>query len=208
MVRRSTWFALVVLAALIGFAVYLRKGGGAASVETLTPPTAESQKLFDPKEGIPTSIAIVSAAGSSVDFELENHNWVVKKPFEGAADFGQAEAAATQVTALQNLGNVDVAPADVGLAKPAYAMTVSLTGGSRHTLTVGDKTPSGAGYYARLDEGKVLIVSADGIDSLVGLLASPPYQETLTPSPVPPTGTPAPVGATETPGAATGTPRP
>lgn len=207
MVRPTTWLALVVLAALIGFAVYLRKGGQGESVQTPTPPTEESQAIFDSKQGIPTSIVITSASGTTVDLELENHNWVVKKPFEGAADFGQAEAAATQVNALRKMAEVDVSPDQVGLSKPAYTMTFGLTGGGRHVLEVGDKTPSGEGYYGRLDQGKVIIISGDGIDSLAGLITAPPYMETLTPSPVPPTGTAA-APVTETPPEATVTPVP
>ena len=122
--------------------------------------------------------------------------WSVSQPVEGPADTSQAEAAATQLSALRVLGEVQVAPEDAGLTKPAYTLTAVFTGGTQHTLEIGDMTPSMTGYYARLDGGPVLIIGTPGIQSLIGMVTTPPYSETPTPSPLP---------VTETPVAATGT---
>ena len=208
MVRRSTWLALVVLAALIGFAVYLRQKPAAPAVtETSTP--SESQSLFGSGEGLVSSIRIGSAAGETIDLELGSDKaWAIKQPIAAAADQGQAEAAATQIEGLRNLRQVDLALETVGLAKPAYTFTIGFTGGKSHTLEIGDKTPSGTGYYAALDGGKVIIVSGDGITSLLDLLTAPPYLETPTPSPVPATETPVPTEGTPVSTEAPATPTP
>ena len=70
-----------------------------------------------------------------------------------------------------------------------------------YALTIGAKTPDGAGYYAVYtgDKSKVFIVSTSSVSTLQGWLDTPPYQPTPTPTytptpPVTPTleGTPSP----------------
>jgi hypothetical protein len=204
MVRRTTWFALLVLAALIGLTIYLRqKPPGASAEVTETPGAPESQSLFGSEAGLPTNLKISAATGGTVELaHAVDNTWTLKQPIQAAADQGQAEAAATQIGALRALDPVELPLNVVGLDKPAYTIVVGFTGGVTHTLEIGDQTPSGSGYYTRMDKGVVTIVTGAGIDSLLGLLTAPPYLETPTPSPVPPTETPVPTqgtpGASET----------
>lgn len=197
MLRRSTWFALAILAALIVLAVYLnRPGNGPAISATSTP---ESQPLFGAEAGQLESIVI--DAGIQGRFEMArgtDQSWVIRSPVEASADPAQAEAAVTQVNALRLIADVDVSPGDVGLTKPAYTLTLGFSGDTPHILRIGDQTPSTAGYYASLDDGSVVIVSGAGIEGLLTLLTTPPYKETPTPSPIPPTETPSPAAGPET----------
>ena len=52
---------------------------------------------------------------------------------------------------------------------------------------MGDKAPTGSGYYVLRDgESNAVVVSTSAIDGLVALLKAPPYAApTATPSPVP-----------------------
>ncbi|HEY6074439.1 MAG TPA: DUF4340 domain-containing protein [Anaerolineales bacterium] len=205
MVRRSTWLALILLAALVGFTVYMRQTK-ARTAETAATPTAESAPLFAAETGQVNSIKIDAGSGGSFALIRNGSDWLIKQPVEAKADPGQAEAAATQAIALRVLSTVDLAPADVGLDHPAYTFTFGFTDGEHHLL-VGDQTPTGSGYYARLDDGKVVIVSSDGIQGLLNLLTTPPYAETPTPSPVPATETTVPT-AGSAPEGTPGTPVP
>ncbi len=203
MLRRSTWFALVVLAGLIGLTIYLKQPGHTPPESTGTP-TAESQPLFGAEAGQLERLEI--DAGGQGRFEMArgtDQAWVIRSPIEASADPAQAEAAVTQVSALQLIADVDVSPGDVGLTKPAYTLTLEFSDGSPRILRIGDQTPSAAGYYASLDDGSVVIVSGAGIEGLLTLLTTPPYKETPTPSPMPSTETPVPDGP---PGTATPTP--
>jgi len=85
-------------------------------------------------------------------------------------------------------------PSIFGLDKPAFVITVEIGSAKKHVLEVGDQTPTNTGYYVRLDGGRMAIVAQSGIEPLTGLLTSPPYLNTLTPtpSPIPPTATPLP----------------
>jgi hypothetical protein len=103
------------------------------------------------------------------------------------------EAAATSVKSLRILNSdLEGTPDIFGLDQPAYVITIKFTGASEHVLEVGDKTPTNSGYYVRLDKGKMLVVSSDGIDSLLTLVQAPPYLNTPTPTALPPTETPVP----------------
>jgi hypothetical protein len=200
MLRRSTLFALVVLAGLIAFALYLGRSKNSAVPEVEATPTADSYALFGPEEGQPNLIQIASASQGTVEIARgADGGWTVNQPVEGSADASRAEAAATQLSALRVLSEVQVAAEDAGLANPAYSITAGFTGGARHKLEIGDMTPSMGGYYARLDGGSVLIIEAPGIQSLIGMVTAPPYSETPTPSPVPATETTVPAAGAGTP---------
>lgn len=209
MVRRSTWFAILVFAGLIGLTVYMRQAKNRA-VETESTPTPESQPLFEAALAQPVSIQISPKDSAQGSFAMiqEGGDWIIKEPVEAKADLAQAEAAATQIGALQKLATVDVSPEDVGLDHPAYRFTIGFAGSAgiggvnEQHLQIGDLTPTGTGYYARRDDGEIFIVSSDGIQGLLNLLASPPFAETPTPSPAPATETPVPTAGvpTETPG--------
>jgi hypothetical protein len=203
MIRRNTWITLVVLLAAIGAAYYyvnvFTKNSNAATsaAATLTP---ASITLFPSGGGVPVDIQISDAAGQSVEIGRDaTGNWVVKAPTAAPADQAAAEAAATQLTALQVQGKVKLGPSDVGLDKPAYVMTVKLTGGATHTLNVGSVTPVQTGYYVQLDGGPIQVADKTGLDALLGMLSAPPYVPTATPAV---TDTPAAAGpGTATPGA-------
>ena len=59
--------------------------------------------------------------------------WILRAPSRADADQAAAEAAATQVGALRSLSTVRLAPAVVGLDKPAYTLTIAFPGGESPT---------------------------------------------------------------------------
>lgn len=207
MIRRSTWIVLVVLAALVAFSIYLtNQKSKDASLPT---PTEGSAPLFPTSDGSPTDIKISAAVGNLVEIGRDQTgNWVIKSPVSVAADQAGAEAAATQVTGLRVLSDVQLGLDVVGLDKPSDTLTVTFSSGKTHTLLIGAVTPIQNGYYCQLDGGPVVVADKPGMDALLGLLTSPPYAATLTPAA---SSTPLPATASDTPGptaapAATSTP--
>jgi Domain of unknown function (DUF4340) len=192
MISRNTWILLVILLALIGASLYLtnQKTKQAASAT----PTIGSNVVFDSILGTPVDIKIQSSSGQSVEVARDaTGQWVLKSPVQVAADQASAEAAATQLASLRILGDVQLGPDIVGLDKPADTLTVKFSAGTTHTLIVGAVNPIQTGYYAQLDNGKTQIVDKPAIDALLGLLTSPPYAATLTPTATSaPTATPTP----------------
>ena len=181
MIRTNTWivvgiFALAVLAA----SLFNRSKEAKAELEALATPVDESTVLFSPEDGQPESIEVSASTGETAEIGRDSTGqWVVTAPRIGPADQGLAEAAAAQLTALQVLEPaVDVEPDLLGLSRPSYVVIVTFTSGRIHKLDIGDLTPSESGYYARLDGQQPFIVSAFGLEPILGLTFAPPYAPT------------------------------
>ncbi len=187
--RMGTWITVILLAALIGLAFYLNSKAKTQNAEA-TPSTTVSY-VFTSEDGLPSSIEVKPQEGEAVRLVRNAENaWALELPENVPADQGLAEAAATQVSTLRILRDIDAAPDILGLDKPTYVITIKFTGGSEHILEVGDKTPTNNGYYVRKDKEKMFIVDLSGLESLLNLVTSPPYLKTPTPSVLPLTGTP------------------
>ncbi len=192
MIRRNTWIILALLVALLGFTFYFNNRKALTAMENT--PAPETAFVFTAEEGQPASIRIVASTGEIVELAHdEQGKWVLKAPIAAAADQGLAESAASQVSTLRVLDEVDLEPAMIGLDHPAYTFTIRFTSGKVHKLDIGSLTPTQSGYYVRVDGKTTKIVSGSGIDALLGLLTFPPYLVTPTPSPLPASETPGPV---------------
>ena len=181
--QAGTWIAVLIFIALVGAAVYLNRQKDTAEVE-VTPASEPSYLFSTAADGNPTSIEIKPAEGDAqrvrIARNVENV-WALELPVEAEADQGLSEAAATQISALEILDPIDADPAIFGLDNPAYLITLEFDGGKKHTLEVGDSTPTSKGYYVRVDSDKMMIVDLSGIDSLLQLAAFPPYLVTPIP---------------------------
>ncbi|MEW6028281.1 MAG: hypothetical protein ACOYZ8_11050 [Chloroflexota bacterium] len=192
MIKRSTWITLAVFLAVIAFAL-VQKYRPEEPIPTETPtepPVVEY--LFTPEDGVVTSIRIDTRDGQVFRAERSGSGWMVVLPIEGAADSGQMETAASQVTTLRVETHLDLDPDAVSLSPPQTTLTVGFSSGKTYSVGVGDITPIGDSYYVRKDRGDVLVIPRDGIDALMSLLTFPPYIETPTPTTPPPTETPTP----------------
>lgn len=196
--RTGTWITVLLFAALIGFAFYLNSRAKTQSAEA-TPSTTVSY-VFTSEDGLPSNIEVKPQEGEAVRLVRNAENaWALELPENVPADQGLAEAAATQVSTLRILRDIDAAPDILGIDKPAFVITIKFTGGKEHILEVGDKTPTNNGYYVRKDKEKMYIVELSGLDSLLNLVTSPPYQNTPTPAALPQTETPLPPTEANTP---------
>ena len=192
--RRSTLVVLLLAIIAVGAYYFFNNRQKTEPVDVLfTPePTTEVTFLFDATDGIATSIRIESKAGDVVEVARNAENlWTILEPSEASADQGLAEAAASQVTAmriLEKIQNVDLEV--LGLESPEYVIRIIFTGGVERNAEIGVVTPSESGYYVRTEQGEVVIVSRDALDTLLGLLTNPPYALTPTPDATLPTPTP------------------
>jgi hypothetical protein len=186
----GTWAAVILLIGLIGATIYINRQKETKAAETT--PTTLAANLFGPEDGKVTSIEIKPAEGEPAKVVRNAENvWVLELPEQAEANQEMAEAASTQIAALQVIAPVEGDPSIFGFDAPVYAITVEFDNGKTHTFEVGDNTPTYSGYYVRLDKGKMMIVSLNGIDSLLNLVNFPPYLNTPTPTALPPTEAPA-----------------
>lgn len=201
MVRRSTWVVLTLALALAGVLVYMGREQQVVEEQAQSFPTLPSRIVFEGAQGAVNRIGIRSAAGEVVVLALNMQNtWEVLQPIQGAAEQAYIGAAETEIGSMRYIDELQgVAPADLGLAPPAYVVTIGMQDGTEHVLEIGDKTPSETGYYTRVDGGRILTLKVSSIESLLLLFTNPPYRETPTPSPLSPTSTPAGVDVTAVP---------
>ncbi len=192
--RRTTWI-LVGLAALLAAYVWYsgRPNSGAAS-GTATPgiptPIPGSGPLFNTTAEQITGLWVMDmAANSSVALSKDTQgNWQVTSPEARPADLTQAQSWASQFANVY-VSTVITTATDLtpfGVLSPTYTLGVKLVDGSNLRVSVGDKAPTGSGYYILRDgESNAVVVNTSAIDGLVALLKSPPYATptaTLTPT--------------------------
>lgn len=193
--NRNTTIVLVVLfAALLIYllAVQLPKDRVAAEA-TPTVSASASTPLWAVTADQITGVRLVNLAlQQSVAFSKDAQGiWSVTEPEAQPADQAQASNAAAQIAGL-SVGNTITTATDLasfGVLSPTYSVEVKLADGAQHTALIGSKAPTGRGYYTLRDgaQGEVLVVNASGVDTVLALLASPPY--------VVPTATPTQGGA-------------
>lgn len=207
----GTIITLVVFAALILATILINRKKETDAAEA-TPVGGEPAFVFTQADGIITGIKVEPTEGDTVELARNAQNvWELILPQKTEADQGMAEAAASQLVAI-NIVNPEITgnKADFGLEEPSYVITVTFINGKTHTLKIGDAAVSNNGYYAQLDNNKMMLVSLSGIDALTQLAFFPPYlnpptptalpaTETLVPASETPTSTPAEVTVTPTP---------
>jgi hypothetical protein len=192
----ATWIMLLLFAGLISVVFILKNQK--ATADAAATPTSETKFVFDVSAGTPMRIEVQPADGDAVKVVRNTENvWVMELPIKTEANQAAVEAAATQISSLRVVGEVDDDPEIFGLDNPAHTITVEFSSGEKHTLAVGDSTPTFSGYYVQLDKGRIMIVGLSGIDSILNLAFFPPYLNTPTSTPLPPTETP--VGPSQTP---------
>ncbi len=199
MIRRNTLVLLSVFIVLVGVAWYLGRTQKAAPA---TPaPTTQAKTLISVDEKSIASIRIQATKGGAVAIGRDAKGlWTVTEPKGGQTDTSKVEQMVSQLTSLQT--TVSLNPTSdlsiYGLTAASYVITVNMNGGKQYVLAIGDVTPTGDGYYVRLDQNTPEVVNKSSVDTLVDLIKNPPFM---------PTETPTAAGGTQSP-AVTGTPKP
>jgi hypothetical protein len=187
--RRSVIF-IVIFAVVFAAAYYFNQHSKSAESEIPTETVEPVEYLFDAAtDGLPNSIRIDSKAGETVKTARNEENaWVLIQPEETAADQGSVEAAVSQASTLRILDRLsnNIEPDVVGLVEPEYVITLKFMSGVERKVEIGVVTPTESGYYAREEDGKILIVSKGAVDALLSLLTNPPFAVTETPAPASP----------------------
>ncbi len=187
--RAGTWISVLLLAALIGGAYYINKNKETAAEAEITA-TTEPAYIFG-ADSVVSSIEVQPTDGETVKVARNKDGvWALELPFETEADQGLVEAAASQITALKIINEIDADPSIFGFDAPAYLITIEFADGKISKLEVGDPTPTNSGYYVRVNKEKMVIVGLSSIDALTSLSFSPPYLNTPTPTALPATPTP------------------
>ncbi len=194
MVRRSTWILLIVFVVLAG-STYMfqryqsQKSENAATATPTTPPV----KVYNLSGDQVSDITIADSSGKKIDLyrDQASKKWAIADVPVGQADSIQIDSVSAELFDLTAKETFTQTPPldSVGLITPTNIITITATDGSQTVTDIGSQTPTGNGYYLRVNSGQVLIVEKLVVDDILHLLTNPPLLPTPTPE----------VTATETP---------
>ena len=211
MIRRSTWVVLAIFALLLGAALYLQTRPAQEANDSTPTPTQETS-LFSVDASQLVGVRIIGPDGRAFYVTRQaDGGWLLIEPATNAVlDSGLVESNLNQLLSAQYLTRLDATLAleSVGLVTPQYIIRFSLSDGQQRLFEIGSETPTASGYYVRLDNTELVVVSKFNIQAVVGMLQNLPLVPTATPQ-----VTPTPAGSTggDSPGSsssATSTPEP
>jgi hypothetical protein len=191
MIRRNTWIALGVFAALLALAVFwddipLLSDAGEEELQIATPQSMPLL-IFDPVSV--ESLRIKDNEGNTAIYRRADEGlWKMVAPEPVDPDKiapGVVDQALYQMLGWQALSSIEAITEleAVGLAAPLYRITLFLQGAEDLHIDVGDQTVTGSGYYLRIDNQQPEIVATYSVESLLSLLKTPPllFEGTDTP---------------------------
>jgi hypothetical protein len=184
MIRRNTWILLGIFVVVLAAAYYLQYVREPAEPEATPAAASASEPLFASVESTAVaSLHIQNADGKSVQIvRTAEGQWAFAEDTGEQLDSAQAESAVISVVGMTTMLSLN--PADdlgvYGLLQPAYEAELTLDGGQKHTLLVGDQVPTGDGYYVRVDGNQPQVVSSLTVENMIGFLDNPPLLPTPT----------------------------
>ncbi len=184
MIRRTTWVVLAIFGLLIG--IYWLVQRQPADEPVAGTPTAAPQLVFITSLDAIQAVRLQDSAGRVVQIEKDAQgNWSLTEPEAGAADQQRATSLVSQVSNLRSLVVVTTPPEPevVGLATPAYTLTITTSDGGRQVAKIGSTTPTNSGYYVEPGGGPLMVIAKGTIDGLLANLDDPPIAPTPTVEP-------------------------
>jgi hypothetical protein len=182
MIRRSTWVTLGIFALVLVAAIIIRRTEQKVAADAT--PTPGSTYLFNAQDSSIIGLRITDSDENSVAVQrAEDGTWSLIQPQGEQADQDRIDSVIGQAESLRVVSSLDTQPdlTAIGLDPPQYRLSITLADGQQQVAEVGGTTPTGSGYYARLEGGNLQVVGQSGLDSVVGLLADPPIAPPPTP---------------------------
>jgi hypothetical protein len=183
MIRRSTWIVLVVLAVLLGLTWYLQARNTENAAETT--PTVEPSSFLDLDTNLVASLRIIGPQGNAFLAERdENANWTLLEPARSSPlESTVVESNLSQLVHMDTGSSLEMPPPleAVGLVVPEYVIELTLVDGRVHRLEVGNETPSGSGYYTRVDNSEMIVAGKFAMQAVFGMVDDLPLVPTPTP---------------------------
>jgi hypothetical protein len=202
MIRRTTWIFLGMFIVVLAAAMIFQKVQQRI-VSAQPTSTSAYQTLLDTSKDQISALVIDDHQGHVITLTRDkNGNYTPSPDTTGLLTSDVVNSAMLDASGISTLATLNPVPSaeELGLTKPKATVQITLESGKKHTLIIGNLTPTSSGYYVQLDSEPAVVVSKSTIDSLLTLFNPP--TPTVTETPGPPTTTPT-VASTPTPPAAT-----
>ena len=181
MLQKNTWILVGVFAVLVLGLVLLQRYQEQnptlpeSDAPTVPPPTY----LFDFTSEAVVSVLIEDADGQRIELQKDGSGiWLLSQPLtlpEGT-DQTSITSAVSQLGTIRILNELTNPPGlDVlELDTPAATLTFTLTSGDTTVIQVGGSSPSGNGYYVRVNGSSPKLVDKFVLDRLISFVTTPP----------------------------------
>jgi len=185
MIRRSTWFALGILAVAVMAAVIgSRSNGDQPAAQSERPPTP--LPLWTIESDAVTQLVIESGKGEVLLAAGRDPaaGWMLHQPLAGPADAGRLERAvswlASPLVRVEFEAPGDLTPFE--LDPPRYRVRVITGQGAEQAFAIGRAAPTGDMVYARMPgRTGIVLLSVLGVEEVLDLLEPLPLVPTATP---------------------------
>lgn len=173
MIRRPTWILLAIFAIVL-VAAYIWQRTSTKKAEAAPTPTP-APMLLDLDPNNIRDLKIKDAQGKQLYLRKLGGIWIMTEPERQNVDNDKVTTQVQSLAFIDILNTLPTPPPDdqIGLATPAYVVTITDQSGKNYVFEVGAETPTQAGYYVRMN-GTVQVVSKANIDGLVDMLKNPP----------------------------------
>ncbi len=181
MIRRSTFILLLIFIVLMG-AVFLFQRTEEQKEAQITP-TEENPLIFNFEDEI-KGITVEHVGSGAVDLSKdEDGAWTVKAYEDEEVDVAAVESAISQLLSLRAVSSLgsEITLEEAGLEPAVYRVMIRLADGSISQMLVGRETPTSSGYYVKIDEREIYVVSTFSLDPFLSLVDAPPLLRTPTP---------------------------
>jgi hypothetical protein len=184
MIRRTTWVLLAIFVVLLGVLLYLQRNPlNLNEDETPTPTVA----LLSIDQNQINKLQVRSHEGNQVAFiKTADGAWELVDPPGKLGSDSVVQSMLNRLGSLSALSTLSgqVQDETLGLNPPRYMLIASTSAGQEQVLNIGVQTPTGSGYYLRVNDGPVYVVSQSSVDTLLTPLTDPSSIATTTPKTV------------------------
>lgn len=180
MIRRTTW-VMVVTFIIVLAAAWLWQRSKDEQEATQPTPTSQPVLLNLNLDDI-RKLDIEDSQGRKLILgKNADGSWEIQEPEIQDADTEKVNSSLSQLASVPILNTLVEPPAQeqIGLASPAYTLKIDTRDGRRHTVYIGDETPTQSGYYVRFND-QIYVVSKFAINGLIQMLENPPLAATPT----------------------------
>jgi hypothetical protein len=138
----------------------------------------------------PATAVALQIQGQGRTFAMQRgddlREWQITQPVRQPAEGTAADSLVESADGVQVLNTIDrpSGPGQYGLDRPRDVLTCRVKAGTSFTLSVGNPSFDGSGYYARKEgDSRVYVISGVQVEALERALTAPPVSRPSNPTP-------------------------
>lgn len=195
--KRGTIAAVLIFLILLGATLVYNQVQQAAPTESPWTLIATEGYLVQLSETDIQQVTLTNSSGMVIVGRDDTGLWKLIQPENAAIELGTMEMRVTDLLNLEIQQEIGTQPADsaTGLDHPQGTIEIVTRDGSVHKYLVGSASPLGDGYYARDENGLLVVLNNVSVDNVFDLITASFATSTPTLASVTdlPTSTPEPV---------------